>query len=396
MKSKQAAVQFIFVTILLDAIGLGIIIPVLPDIIRRFGSEPEFVNRYFGFFISAYAFMQFVSSPVLGAISDRFGRRPILLTSLLGAALDYTMMAFAPNLTILFIGRIIAGLTGASMTVAASYMADVSDDKNRSANFGLIGAAWGVGFILGPLLGGLVGNYGAQYPFLFAATLNMINLLWGLFVLPESLPKDKRRHVALKKLNPLKSLYKVFVHSPVKKLIAVYGIIFLAGQSHPSIWTLYTQHKFHWTSFEVGLSLAFVGITIALAQGGLTRVIIPKIGEHRSVLIGLAFYILGFGAFAFASQGWMMYAFMALFSFSGITAPALQSEIAKHTPADEQGELQGSLMSLGSLTAIVGPLVYTSAFAMFTGPQAFFDFPGIAYFLASVFSLLALGLAVVF
>jgi DHA1 family tetracycline resistance protein-like MFS transporter len=252
---------------------------VLPDVLRRFSTDPTVVSERFGLFIGVYAFMQFVASPILGTLSDKHGRRSILLVSLLGAALDYLFMAFAPTLPLLFVGRMISGLTGASMTVASSYMADISTDKNRSANFGMIGAGWGIGFIVGPLVGGLLASLGPRAPFLAAAVLNLVNFLYGLLVLPESLPPERRRTVTARALNPLATIGRVIRPSAFAPFIYVYFLVFLAGQIHPVNWTLYTQTKFHWTSWQVGLSLSFVGVMIAVAQGGLTRIIVPKLGE---------------------------------------------------------------------------------------------------------------------
>lgn len=387
--SKAASVRFIFMTILLDALGIGLLIPVFPEVIRRFGHNPEFVNHYFGYFISVYALMQFLASPVLGAISDRFGRRPVLLVSLLGAGLDYILMAFAPTMGILFAGRIISGLTGASMTVASSYMADISDDSNRSANFGMIGAAFGLGFIIGPGLGGLLGHYGHQAPFIGAAVLNILNFAFGYFILPESLDEAHRRHVILGKLNPFRSLFKILKPSATGILVWVYLLLYLAGNSHPSIWTLYTQYKFNWTSFEVGLSLSAVGVMIAIGQGYLTRIIIPKIGEITSLNVGTWINVVAFLGYAFAGQGWMMYLILPLLAFSGIAGPSLQSLISKNTPPYEQGELQGSLISIASLTAIIGPLLYTDLFARFTSPGSSIQFAGAPYFAAALICMLS-------
>ena len=384
--------RFIFVTILLDAMGLGLLIPVLPDVLRRFGTDSTFVSQQFGAFVGVYALMQFVASPVLGSLSDRYGRRPILLVSLLAAGVDYLFMAFAPTLPLLYLGRVIAGLTGASMTVASSYIADISDDKNRSANFGMIGAAWGVGFIAGPLVGGLVSRMGPTAPFIVAAILNMANFVFGVFVLPESLGKDNRRNVKLSRLNPLASVIKVLKPSPFVALIWVYFILCLAGQVHPVNWTLYTQLKFGWTAWQVGLSLSFVGVTIAAANGGLTRVIIPRLGEARSLTFGLVIYVIGFLAFSFASQGWMMYAIMLVFATSGVAMPALQSIVSRHVPSNEQGELQGSLMSLGSLAAVIAPAIYTGLFVRFTRVGDGLYFPGAAYAGAAAICLVALAL----
>ena len=389
---RRAAVRFIFVTILLDAAGIGVLIPVLPDVLRRFSSEPAFVSRWFGLFIGVYAFMQFAASPVLGSLSDRHGRRPILLSSLLGAAVDYLFMAFAPTLPLLFVGRAISGLTGARMTVASSYMAAVSDDTNRSANFGMIGAGWGLGFIIGPMLGGMLSSLGPTAPFIAAAALNLLNFVYGLFVLPESLSPERRRKVSAREMNPLRSIARILAPSGFVVFIWLYFLVFLSGQIHPVNWTLYTETKFGWTPWQVGLSLSFVGVMIAIAQGGLTRVIVPYLGERKALTFGLAEYAVSFALFAVASRGWMMYAIVVFFSLSGVTMPALQSILAKHVPADRQGELQGSLVSLGALASILAPLLFTRVFMHYTRPEAATWFPGAAYLCASLISACALTL----
>lgn len=394
MKSgtAKASVMFVFITVLIDAIGLGVLIPVLPDVMRRFYQDPTAISEHFGYFIGLYALMQFVASPVLGSLSDRFGRRPILLISLFGAGIDYLFMAYAPTMWMLYIGRVISGLTGASMTVASSYMADVSTDENRSANFGMIGAAWGIGFILGPSLGGLLGSYGPMAPFLAAAFLNILNFLFGLFVLPESLPPEMRRKVEFSKLNPLASVFHVLKPSPILILVYVYFFVFLAGQVHPVNWTLYTQTKFGWSAREVGLSLSFTGVVIASAQVFLTRILIPKLGERRSLTFGLIINAISFALFGLATQGWMMYPILLFFGLSGVTMPALQSILAKHIPANRQGEVQGSLVSLGSLSCILAPLFYTYLFVQFTKPDVELHFPGAAYLGASAICVLTLSM----
>ena len=393
MKKAQASILFIVITILLDAIGIWIVIPILPDVIRRFGHDPAFVSTYFGYFISIYALMQFMASPLLGALSDRYGRRSVLLTSLLGAGLDYILMALAPNMMWLFIGRIISGLTGASMTVATSYISDISEDHNRTANYGLIGASFGVGFIIGPVLGGFIGSFGPQYPFLMAAVLSLANFVFGLFILPESLPAEKRRNVDIKRMNPFKSIGKILFKSPMIIFIWMYLLINLAGQSHPSIWTLYTQFKFHWTSLQVGLSLACVGVSFGLGQGLMTRLVVPKLGEMKCVLVGSFLHMLSFFIYAFITQSWMVYAAIILFTFTGITMPSLQTIISKQTPQEEQGELQGSLVAITSLTAILGPLIYTALFTHFTTNVSTLVFPGAPYVAAALIAGVCLFLA---
>lgn len=390
MRNSQARMTFIFITILLDAIGIGLVIPILPDVIRRFGSDEMFVSTYYGYFISLYSFMLFFASPFLGYLSDRFGRRPILLIALCGAGLDYLLMAFAPNLLILFIGRVISGLTGASMTVAFSYIADVSTDKNRTTNFGMIGAAFGVGFVVGPALGGLLGSYGHNLPFIVAATMSLSNFLFGLFVLPESLPVEKhKKTIELKKLNPINSVMTALFYSPAAILIWAFFLINLAGQSHPSIWALYTHYKFQWSPRDIGLSLTVVGIAFGIGQGYTTRLIAPKIGELKSVIYGSIVLVANFLLYALVTKSWMLYAATSLLLFTSIVMPSLQSMITKGTPSEEQGELQGTLMSVTSLTSIIGPLLYTKLFSFFTKADHY-PLPGAPYIAAAAFTLLCL------
>ncbi|OYZ22228.1 MAG: hypothetical protein B7Y39_07995 [Bdellovibrio sp. 28-41-41] len=345
-KSKNP-IYFIFATIMLDMIGIGLIIPVLPDVIRRFIADPGQVTENFGYFIAVYAVMQFVASPILGGFSDQFGRRPILLGSLLGAGIDYIFMALAPTLNLLFLGRIIAGLTGASMTVANSYIADISDDSNRSSNFGMIGAAFGIGFIAGPIIGGLLGQLSPQMPFYGAAVLNILNFLFGLFILPESLKKENRRVVNWRKLNP----------------------------------------KFGWNSIQVGVSLSFVGLIYGMSQSLLTSKLVPKWGESKSLVIGIFFNAFGFLLYGIAPYGWMMYGIMVVSALQGLSMPCLQSIMTKKVDVRYQGELQGGLVSVGSVTAILSPLIYTHSFNW--GSQSGeYILLGAPYFVASVFGLL--------
>ncbi len=383
---------FIFFTIVLDALGIGLLIPVLPDVIRRFTDDPQQVTLLYGYFLSAYAAMQFFASPVLGSLSDRFGRRPILLVSLLGSAIDYLFMAFAPTFSLLFIGRAISGLTGASMTVAASYIADVSDDSNRAKNFGVIGAAWSAGFIIGPVLGGALLGLGPKSPFIAAALMNLANFLFGAFILPESLKAEHKRQLSAKMFNPLLSLLKVLKNPHIAAFVWVYALIFLSGQVHPVNWTLYTQAKWGWTAVQVGFSLAAVGVSNGFVQALLPRYVIPKFGEMKSFILGMMLCTVGYAAFGLVPEAWMVYPVIIFFALSGIAQPALQSIISRKVDPSEQGELQGSLISIGSLTCIVAPFIFSRIFMRFSIKADPNYFPGAAYIAASLFSLVALGL----
>ena len=389
MKNLKASVFFIFATIVLDMIGIGLIIPVLPDVMKRFVSSETELASYFGYFISVYALMQFLAAPFLGALSDRFGRRPVLFVSLVMAAFDYLLMAYAPNLSILFLGRVLSGLSGANITVAMAYIADVSDDKNRSANFGMVGAAFGLGFIVGPALGGLLGHWSPHFPFLAAAALNVINLIYGIAVLPESLPVESRRNIHWHSLNPVKGLVRVVTSRFLLPLMIVHFCFQLAGQTHPSIWTLYTRHKFDWTMAQIGFSLAAVGVLSAISQGFLTRIVIPKLGEQRTVLIGCLGQVFAFAMFGVITQGWMVYAVLIFSSVFWVAGPALQSLITQSTPGDRQGELQGQLVSLTSLAAILNPMMVTQLFSHFSNREQGVYLPGAPYFFAAFVMLLA-------
>ena len=381
---------FILFTIFLDAAGMCLIIPVLPDVLRRFITDPTLVSLNFGYFVGIYAVMQFFASPILGVLSDCYGRRVILLTSLMGAVIDYIFMAFAPTLGLLYLGRIISGLTGASMAVAFSYMADISDEQTRPGNFGLISAAWGVGFIIGPLIGGMVGIYGSAAPFLVSAALNLFNFMFGLIVLPESLPKEQRRPIVWHHFNPLVLIIRAFKMSSIVRLILIYFLLFLAMNVHMVNWALYTQIKFNWTASEIGFSLAFLGLMIALVQGVLSKTIINRLGLRRALTTGILAYIFSFLLFGLANKNWMMYPIIALFSLSGIALPALQSMLAAVIPPNEQGELQGILVSFASIAAIIAPIIFSTLFILFTEPKGPAYFPGAAYEGAAIICCIAL------
>ncbi len=386
-KSK-AAIGFIFVTLLIDITGIGIIIPVLPKLLEQLLQTDSIsqISRYGGFLMFAYAVMQFLFAPLIGSLSDRYGRRPVLLLSLFGFGIDYIFMAFAPSIIWLFAGRIVAGILGGSITTATAYIADISSEKDRAQNFGLIGAAFGIGFILGPVIGGLLGAFGTQYPFLFAALLALINCLYGYFVLPESLSLENRRKFEWKRANPIGVLYQLKKYPVISGFIISIMLIYIAGQATQSVWTYYTIERFQWNATWIGYSLGFVGLTVAIVQGGLIRIIVPKLGQKNSIFIGLGLYALGFLLFAFASKGWMMFAFMIPYAMGGIAVPTMQALMSSQVLANEQGELQGALTSLISITSIIGPLVMTNLFAYYTSEASSIYLPGAPFLLGSILS----------
>lgn len=382
---KKAAVGFIFITLLLDITGWGIILPVVPklisELIQRDLSEAAKYGGWLGF---AYAFTQFVFSPIVGNLSDKYGRRPILLLSLLGFAIDYVLLALAPTISWLFIGRIIAGLTGASISTASAYIADISTDENRTKNFGMIGAAFGLGFIIGPVLGGLLGHYGARVPFYVAAVLCFLNFLYGYFILPESLDQAKRRPFQWKRANPVGSFKFLFKHPKIAQIVMALALVYLGLHAVQSNWHFFTMYKFGWTERTVGISLGVLGLLIGLVQGVVIRWTNPKFGAKKSIYIGLLCYAFGLLLFTFADQGWMMFAFLLPYSLGGICGPSLQALISKNIAPDQQGELQGALTSLISVTAIIGPPMMTNLFYYFTHENAPFLFSGAPFLLAAI------------
>jgi len=393
--SRRTALALIFVTLLIDSMGFGLIIPVMADLVAQLKGIPVNVASTYGaFLLSAFAIMQFVFSPVVGNLSDRYGRRPILLISLLGFGIDYFILAWAPSYEWLFVGRIIAGITGASFTTASSYIADVSPDETAKAkNFGLIGAAFGMGFVLGPALGGLLARFGIRAPFYAAAGLCLLNCLIGYFLLPESLPKDNRRAFDWKRANPFGSLKFLLKHPEIGALALCFFLLYLGAQSVQSNWNFFTIYRFNWSEGMIGISLTVAGVLMALVQAGLTRVVNPKLGNEKSTYLGLSLYIIGLLLFAFATQGWMMFAILIVYCLGGICGPSLQSVISGYVPSNQQGELQGALTSLMSLTTIFGPVVMNSAFAYFTNDKASFHFPGIHFFIGAICMLFGLILA---
>ena len=393
-RKRSAGVPFILVTLLLDTLGIGVVIPVLPRLLASFlDGDLARASSYYGIFVAIYAAMQFLFAPILGGLSDRFGRRTVILASLAGASLDYLLLAFAPSLAWLFLGRLAAGITGASFSAATAYIADVTPAEKRAQSFGLMGAAFGLGFILGPALGGALGGISLRLPFLVAAGLNLLNFLYGSLVLPESLSLEHRRPFSLRRANPLSSLRNIARHPVILGLTATLVCSLIAQQVLQSVWALHTEARFGWGPVDIGASLALVGLMAAIVQGGLIRVIIPRLGERRALLVGLAVSTVGFLAFSFATRGWMMYAILIPFALSGLAGPASQAILSREVGPSEQGELQGSLSSLQSLTGILGPLLATALFTRFAAPSATPHIPGAPFFAAAAFSLLGLLLA---
>ena len=392
---SRHAVTFVLLSVLIDTIGFGIVLPVLPELIRELRHAGlDDAARWGGWLAFAYALMQFFCAPIIGNLSDRFGRRPVLLASLTGFGLDYLVMAFASTFAWLFVGRLIAGITGAAYSTANAFIADVTPPERRAENFGLMGAAFGVGFILGPAIGGYLGSFGTRAPFFAASALALANVLYGFLVLPESLPPDKRRPFSFAIANPLGSLAMLGRHRGVMTLAAALLLWQLGHQVLPSVWTYYTMLRFNWDPRIVGLSLAAAGVSMILVQGTLTRFAIPRLGERRAAAVGLAFGAAGFFVYAFAPRGWVMFAGLAVFALSGLVYPSINALLSRQAGPDEQGALQGAVSSLYGLSEIVGPILMTQVFAAFSSPSAPFLFPGAPFAVAAILTLLAVWLVV--
>lgn len=384
--TKKSALGFIFITLLIDIMGWGLIIPVMADLIVELKGIPvNEASTYGAWLLMAFAITQFLFSPVIGNLSDKYGRRPVLLFSLLGFGIDYIILALSHSYEMLFVGRVVAGITGASFTTATAYIADVSpDETTRAKNFGVIGAAFGLGFVLGPALGALLATWGIRAPFYAAAVLCLLNCLYGYFFLPESLSKENRRPFDWKRANPFGSLKFLTKHPEIGGLAIGFFLIYLGAQSVQGNWNFFTIYRFHWTEKMVGISLAVVGVLVGAVQAGLTRIVIPRIGNEKSIYLGLSLYTLGLILFAFATESWMMFAFLVPYCLGGICGPSLQSIISVHVPSNQQGELQGALTSLMSLTTILGPIIMNSTFSYFTTDKAPFHFPGIHFMIGAV------------
>ena len=391
----NAAFLFILVMVTLDMIAFGIIAPVLPDLIRQFeGGDFARASDLTGYLLLAWNAMQFIFSPVLGAWSDRFGRRPIILLSCFGLGVDYIVMALAPSLRWLFLGRIISGITASNISTAFAYVTDVTPPEKRAKPFGMISAAFGLGFVIGPAVGGYLGNSNLRAPFWAAAILSLVNSLYGFFVLPESLPKERRAKSAWHMANPLGALSLLRSHHELAGLSVVVTLYYLAHNSLPSIWALYTEYRYSWSHGDVGLSLAVVGVCAAVVSGALVGPFVKRFGERRSLLAGLTCGTLGFAGFAMATRGWIIMSVIPLIALWGIAAPAIQSLMSRRVDPSSQGKLQGAINSIRALTGMAGPVLFTQVFAQAISPRAPFRLPGAPYYLAATLLFSSLMLAV--
>lgn len=390
MKSKKTALLFIFITILVDVIGIGIILPIIPDLIMELTGEGTAMAVIYGMWLTtAFAGMQFLFSPVLGEISDRFGRRPILLIALLGLSIDYLIHAWAPTITWLFLGRFLAGITGASFTVASAYIADISTKEEKAKNFGLIGAAFGLGFIIGPGIGGFFGELDIRLPFYIAAGLTFANFLFGWFFVPESLTLENRRPINVLKMIPGVSLVSLRNYKGVLLLIFAFFLANLAGQALPSTWSYYGIERYDWSPREIGISLMVVGLLVAIAQGFLVGVLVKKFGKRTVVISGFLLWTVGMFLFSLASEPWMLYAFLIPYALGGVAGPTVQGVISNQVSEKEQGNLQGAITGLISVTAILGQLIFSPVFYYFIRPESDIYYPGASYTLAAFFLFIA-------
>jgi DHA1 family tetracycline resistance protein-like MFS transporter len=386
----------VFAIVYVDMLGLGLAYPVLPRLLQQFqhGSIVQ-ASYLFGLLGSAYALTQFLFAPLFGALSDRFGRRPVMLLALAGSAAMYAMMAFAPGVFVLTCARLLGGVMGSSFTCAGAYLADITPPEKRAQSFGLIGAAFGFGLITGPVLGGLLGDIDLRLPFLAAGALCAIAVTFGFFALPESLAPENRRPFQIAEANPIGAVLEIGRYPSIYRLLIVFLVATFANRVVEFIWPLYTTYRFHWSPFQVGVSLAIAGGVFVVGQGWFTRILLPRIGERRAILTGLGVSILVSIGYGMASQGWMLYCVMP-FAITGWTVaqPAVQGLMSRAVPADEQGLLQGALASITNLTSIIGPVAWTSLFGYSVSPAAPALLPGAAFFVGGALFLVALVLAI--
>ncbi|MBL9215705.1 MAG: TCR/Tet family MFS transporter [Opitutaceae bacterium] len=392
--ARRPAVGFIFVTLMLAIMGFSMIIPVLPRLVVQFeGGDVTGGSHSFGWLVSIYALMQFVGSPVLGALSDRFGRRPIILIAAAGSAIDYVIMALAPTLAWFFVARTIAGFTAGVYATANAYVVDITPPDKRAGAFGLLGAAFGIGFVIGPALGGLLGQFDLRLPFWVAAGCSALNWLFGLFVLPESLPRTHRRAFDWKRANPVGALLALRRLPSVLGLAGSYFCLVTAQTMIFSTWALHSSYRYHWDPLGVGLSLMYAGLLSGLVQGLLVRRIVPAIGDSRAVLSAFGVAIAAYVAYALAPQGWMVFAILTGGAYATISGPALQSYITRRVPPNEHGAVQGVYAGLASLAGIPGPFIATWSFGWAIAPERSLPLPGIAFLEAALLIVLAFTLA---
>jgi len=393
--ARKPAVAFIFVTLVLFVLGFGILIPVIPNLVNQFqGGNVSAASGEYGLLLGAYAAMQFTFSPILGSLSDRFGRKRVLLIALAGSAIDYVVMGLAPNMSWLFVARMISGATAGALATCNAYIADVTPPEKRAQAYGLLGAAFGIGFVLGPAIGGFLAEGGHLHrPFFFAAGCVAVNCLYGIFFLPESLPVENRRPFSWKRANPIGSLLALRRFRGVFDLALVYFIYTFAQYILQSIWILYTETRYHWTVKQAALSMTYVGAITAVVQGGLIKRIIAVTGDRKALVIGLLISAAAMVCYGLATEGWMIYALVCLGCFGGIAQPASQALVTRHVPPDEQGGLQGSLSGLLSLSLVGAPIVGSYSFGLCIGPGARWNLPGVAFFEAALLMLVAIALA---
>lgn len=381
---RRPALLFIFATVVLDVLSLGVTIPVLPDLIKNFvGGDTATAARYYGLFGTAWALMQFLFAPLLGALSDRFGRRAVILLSCFGLGFDYLLMAMAPSLTWLFVGRVVSGIMAASFSTAGAYIADVMPPEKRAAGFGMIGAAWGLGFVLGPALGGVLGDVDLRLPFWVAAGLTLANAVYGVFILPESLPRERRRAFELSRANPVGSLRLLRSHGQLLGLASVLFLYQLAHQVLSSVFVLYTGYRYEWSPRVVGLTLMAVGLMNVAVQGFIVRRCLPRWGEPRMLVTGLLCGMLGFVGFALSPRSELFWASMPIFAMMGFFGPSLQGLMSRRVTPDRQGELQGANSCLSGIAGMLGPGLFTSVFAWAIGESAVVKVAGLPFLLAA-------------
>ncbi len=396
MAATRASSSFIFITILLDVIGFGLIIPVMPKMVSKFTSSDVETNYWYMVMTASYGIMQFFFAPILGALSDKFGRRPVILISIIGLGLDFILQGIAWSIPVLFAARLLGGVTGASFSVGSAYIADVTSAEDRAKGFGMIGMAFGIGFILGPMLGGILGDYRAELPFFAAAAFSLLNALYGLFVLPESLPKHLRTPFSLKKANAFSALKGLVELKGLGVFILAITLTNLAQFMMHSVWVRYTETRFLWTPKDNGVALFAVGMSAAIVQGGLLSLLIKKLGEVRLAKVGLLFAAMQFILMGLAPQGFYIYIILLVTILASAAGPALQAHVSRAVPAHKQGIAMGSLTSIGSITQVIAPFAGLSILSKFThAPGALQTLQaGMPFFASAALQFLAYALAV--